>query len=60
MSALDLKEESEKKGPLTNEDLYRRQMAMLKGCLERGAISREQYTVSASGLKQKMHLQPEE
>ena len=46
--------------PLTNGDLYRRQMAMLKSFLEHGAISPEQYRISADGLTQKMHLQPKE
>ena len=46
--------------PLTNEDLYRRQMAMLNSFLVHGAISPEQYRTSADGLTQKMHLQPKE
>ena len=50
--------ESIKQAPLTNEDLYRRQMAMLKSFLEHGAISPEQYRTSADGLTRKMHLQP--
>lgn len=45
---------------LTNEYLYRRQMAMLKVFLDHGAISQEQYDVSANGLIEKMHLQPKE
>ena len=52
--------ESIKQAPLTNEDLYRRQMAMLKSFLEHGAISPEQYRTSADGLTQKMHLKPKE
>lgn len=47
-----------KQAPLTNEDLYRRQMAILKNFLEHGAISPEQYRTSADGLIRKMHLQP--
>ena len=50
--------ESIKQAPLTNGDLYRRQMAMLKSFLEHGAISPEQYRTSADGLTRKMHLQP--
>ena len=46
--------------PLTNEDLYRRQMDMLKSFLEHGAISPKQYHTSADGLTRKMHLQPKE
>jgi len=49
-----------KRAPLTNGDLYRRQMAMLKSFLEHGAISPEQYRTSADGLTRKMHLQPKE
>ncbi len=49
-----------KQAPLTNGDLYRSQMAMLKGFLEHGAISPEQYRTSADGLTRKMHLQPKE
>ena len=52
--------ESIKQAPLTNEDLYRRQMAMLKSFLEHGAISQEQYRTSADDLTRKMHLQPKE
>ena len=44
---------------LTNEDLYRHQMDMLKSFLEHGAISPEQYRTSADGLRRKMHLQPQ-
>lgn len=46
--------------PLSNRDLYEKQMVLLKGFLEHGAISQEQYRVSADGLRQKMHFQPEE
>ncbi|MCI2057306.1 MAG: hypothetical protein LKJ86_09205 [Oscillibacter sp.] len=49
-----------KQAPLTNGDLYRRQMAMLESFLEHGAISPEQYRTSADGLTRKMHLQPKE
>ena len=49
-----------KRAPLTNGDLYRRQMAMLKSFLVHGAISPEQYRTSADGLTQKMHIQPKE
>ena len=52
--------ETVKRVSLTNEDLYRRQMAMLKSFLEHGAISPEQYRASADGLTRKMHLQPKE
>ena len=48
-----------KQAPLTNEDLYSRQMAMLKRFLEHGAISPERYRTSADGLRRKMHLQPQ-
>ncbi|KAF5069996.1 hypothetical protein DSECCO2_227190 [anaerobic digester metagenome] len=46
--------------PLTNRDLFEKQMAMLKVFLDHGAISQEQYDVSANGLIEKMHLQPKE
>jgi hypothetical protein len=39
---------------ITNEDLYQSQMAMLKGFLDRGAISREQYDHSAKVLTEKI------
>lgn len=52
--------ETVKQPPLTNEDLYRSQMAMLKSFLEHGAISLEQFRVSTDGLTSKMHLQPKE
>lgn len=52
--------ETTEQAPLTNEDLYRRQMAMLKSFLVHGAISPEQYRTSADGLTRKMHLQPKD
>ena len=52
--------ETTEQTPLANGDLYRRQMAMLKSFLEHGAISPEQYRISADGLTRKMHLQPKE
>jgi len=58
--ALNSDPELIKQAPLTNGDLYRRQMAMLKSFLEHGAISPEQYRTSADGLTRKMHLQPKE
>lgn len=38
----------------TNEELYHRQMEMLKSFLEHGAISQEQYNKSAGDLTVKM------
>jgi hypothetical protein len=55
---LNTNPETTEQEPLTNGDLYRRQMAMLKSFLEHGAISPEQYRTSADGLTQKMHIQP--
>lgn len=46
--------EPECRKPLTNEDLYQSQMAMLQGFLDRGAISREQYDHSAKVLTEKI------
>lgn len=45
--------------PLTNRDLYNKQVAMLQCFLEHKAISQEQYQISVDGLNQ-MKLQPGE
>ena len=47
-------EEREIPHKLTNRDLYEKQMKMLKGFLDRGAISKLQYDTSVQGLKEKM------
>jgi len=57
---LNTNPETTDQAPLTNGDIYRRQMAMLKSFLEHGAISPEQYRTSADGLTRKIHLQPKE
>lgn len=46
--------EQERYKPLTNEDLYHSQMAMLKSFLEHGAISKEQYDHSSKVLTEKI------
>lgn len=38
----------------TNEELYHKQMALLKTFLERRAISQEQYNISTKDLAEKM------
>lgn len=53
VSEMDKEENTEK---LTNEDLFNRQMEMLKGFLQRGAITMAQYETSAEGLRKKMKL----
>lgn len=40
----------------TNQELYEKQLKMLRDFLDRGAISEEQYQVSVNGLKAKMKL----
>lgn len=40
---------------LTNDDLYLRQVAMLKGFLERNAISQAQFDKSYHDLTEKMY-----
>jgi hypothetical protein len=50
---MDIEEKEEK---LTNQQLFDRQMDMLKGFLHSGAITRAQYETSAEGLRRKMKL----
>ena len=50
---MELKSEPEKKKN-TNEDLYNRQMELLRTFLEHGAISQAQYDKSAGDLTAKM------
>lgn len=42
----------------TNEDLYRRQMALLRQFLSTGAITQAQYDKSAGDLTRKMGFSP--
>lgn len=46
---------SEEPHRLTNDDLYLRQVAMLKGFLERKAISQAQFDKSFGDLTEKMY-----
>ena len=41
----------------TNEDLYRRQVELLKLFLEKHAITQEQFDKSYHDLTEKMHIQ---
>jgi len=50
---MDIEEKEEK---LTNQQLFDRQMDMLKGFLHSGAITKAQYETSAEGLRRKMKL----
>ena len=50
---MDIEEKEEK---LTNQQLFDKQMDMLKGFLHSGAITRAQYETSAEGLRRKMKL----
>ncbi len=55
---MDIKETTETKH--TNEELYYRQVELLKTFLERHAISQEQYDKSFHDLTEKMRMKDKE